>query len=48
MDKLPEQLMQQMVDQMSKRVQNMTLEDMARMKDMMAALNEMIERQQRE
>jgi uncharacterized protein with von Willebrand factor type A (vWA) domain len=47
MDKLREQLMQQMVDQMSSAVQNMTPEDMARMKDMMAALNEMIERQQR-
>ena len=47
MDKLREQLMQQMVDQMSSAVQNMTPEDMARMKDMMAALNEMIERHQR-
>ncbi len=47
MDKLREQLMQQMVDQMSSAVQNMSPEDMARMKDMMAALNEMIERQQR-
>jgi uncharacterized protein with von Willebrand factor type A (vWA) domain len=47
MDKLREQLMQQMVDQMSTAVQNMSPEDMARMKDMMASLNEMIERQQR-
>ena len=47
MDKLREQLMQQMVDQMSGSMQDMTPEDMARMKDMMAALNEMIERDER-
>ena len=47
MDKLREQLMQQMVDQMSSAVQNMSPQDMQRMKDMMAALNEMIERHQR-
>jgi uncharacterized protein with von Willebrand factor type A (vWA) domain len=47
LDKLREQLMQQMVDQMSGAMQNMSPEDIARMKDMMAALNEMIERQQR-
>ncbi len=47
MEKLREQLMQQMVDQMSGAMQNMTPEDMARMKDMMAALNEMLERHQR-
>ena len=47
LDKIREQLMQQMVDQMSSAVQNMSPEDMARMKDMMAALNEMIEKQQR-
>ena len=47
MDKLREQLMQQMVDQMSGAMQNMTPEDMARMKDMMAALNEMLEKHQR-
>ncbi len=47
MDKLREQLMQQMVDQMSGALQNMTPEDMARMKDMMAALNEMLEKHQR-
>ncbi|WP_040492077.1 hypothetical protein [Ilumatobacter nonamiensis] len=46
-DKLKEQLMQQMVDQMSGAMQNMTPEDMARMKDMMAALNEMLEKHQR-
>jgi uncharacterized protein with von Willebrand factor type A (vWA) domain len=47
MEKLREQLMQQMVDQMSSAVQNMSPEQMQRMKDMMAALNEMIERRQR-
>jgi uncharacterized protein with von Willebrand factor type A (vWA) domain len=47
MDKLRQQLTQQMVDQMSGAMQNMSPEDIARMKDMMAALNEMIERQQR-
>lgn len=43
-DKLRQQLMQQTVDQMSSAMQSMSPEDMARMKDMMAALNEMIER----
>ncbi len=43
MDKLREQMMQQFVDQMSEGMQNMSPEDMARMKDMMAALNGMIE-----
>ncbi|MEO1058492.1 MAG: hypothetical protein AAFY28_16410, partial [Actinomycetota bacterium] len=47
MERLREQLMQQMVDQMSGAMQNMTPDDMARMKDMMAALNEMLERHQR-
>ena len=47
MDELRDQLMQQMVDQMSGAMQNMTPEDMARMKDMMAALNEMLEKHQR-
>ena len=44
MDKLREQLMQQQLDQMSSAVQNMSSEQMARTKDMMAALNEMLER----
>ncbi|MEI6402364.1 MAG: VWA domain-containing protein [Actinomycetota bacterium] len=44
MDKLRQQLMRQTVDQMSSAMQNMTPEAMQRMKDMMAALNEMIER----
>ena len=44
MEKLREQLMQQHLDQVSSAMQNMSPEDMARMKDMMAALNEMLER----
>src|SRR3954452_1538988 len=47
LDKLREQLMQQTVDQMSGAMQNMTPEDMQRMKDMLAALNAMLEKQQR-
>ncbi len=47
MEQLKDQLMQQMVDQMSGAMQNMSPEDMARMKDMMAALNEMLEKHQR-
>ncbi len=42
MEQLREQLTQQFVDQMSGAMENMSPEDMARMKDMMAALNEMI------
>ena len=44
MEKLREQLMQQHLDQVSSAMQNMSAEDMERMKDMMAALNEMLER----
>jgi uncharacterized protein with von Willebrand factor type A (vWA) domain len=47
MERLREQLLQQMIDQMSGAMQNMTPADLARMKDMMAALNEMLERYQR-
>ncbi|MGA1361481.1 MAG: VWA domain-containing protein [Ilumatobacteraceae bacterium] len=47
MEKLRNQLMQQMVDQMSDAMQNMTPQDMQRMKDMMSALNDMIERRER-
>jgi uncharacterized protein with von Willebrand factor type A (vWA) domain len=47
MDQLREQLMQQMVDQMSDGMQNMSPGDMQRMKDMLAGLNEMLDRQQR-
>jgi uncharacterized protein with von Willebrand factor type A (vWA) domain len=42
MDKLREQLMQQTVNQMSGAMQNMSPEDMQRMKDMLAGLNEML------
>ena len=38
-----EQLMQQTVDQMSGAMGSMSPEDMARMKDMMAELNQMLE-----
>ncbi len=47
MDKLREQLMQQYVDQVSEGMQNMSGEQMQRMKDMMSALNQMLERHQR-
>ncbi|MEM9748631.1 MAG: hypothetical protein AAF945_18205, partial [Actinomycetota bacterium] len=47
MEQLKEQLMQQMVDQMSSAMQNMSPEDMSRMKDMMASLNELLEKHQR-
>jgi uncharacterized protein with von Willebrand factor type A (vWA) domain len=47
MDKLREQLMQQYVNQMTDAVQDMSPEAMQRMKDMMAALNEMIEKRER-
>ncbi len=47
MDKLRQQLMQQAVDQMSGAMQTMTPEDLARMKDMLASLNEMLAKQQR-
>ena len=46
-DKLREQLMQQYVDQMAEGVENMTPEDMSRMKDMFAELNQMLEQRQR-
>jgi uncharacterized protein with von Willebrand factor type A (vWA) domain len=47
MERLREQLMQQVVDQMSEGMQGMTSQDMQRMKDMLAGLNEMLERRQR-
>lgn len=47
MDKLREQLMQQAVEQMSGEIEGMTADDLSRMKDMMAALNEMLEKHQR-
>ena len=46
MDKLRQQLMQQAVDKMSGDMQNMNPEDMQRMKDMLAGLNEMLDKQQ--
>jgi len=46
-EKLREQLMQQYVDQMAGAVENMSPEDMARMKDMFAALNQMLEQRER-
>ncbi len=45
-DQLRQQLMQQYVDQMTGSMQNMSAEDMARMKDMMADLNAMLEQRQ--
>ena len=47
LDKLRQQLTQQTVDQMSSAVQNMSPQDIARMKDMMAALNEMLDKRER-
>ncbi|MGH9132551.1 MAG: hypothetical protein ACRDZZ_01345, partial [Ilumatobacteraceae bacterium] len=47
MERLRAQLMQQMVDQMSGAVQSMSPADMQRMKDMLAGLNEMLERRER-
>jgi len=47
MDQLREQLMQQAVNQMSGAMQNMSPEDMARMKDMLAELNQMLEQRAR-
>lgn len=46
-DRLREQLMQQYVDQMTGAVEGMTPEDMSRMKDMFAELNQMLEARQR-
>lgn len=45
MDKLREQLMQSHLDQLSDGIQNMEPQDMQRLKDMMASLNAMLERQ---
>lgn len=47
LDKLRQQLTQRMVDQMSSSMQNMTPQEIARMKDMMAALNAMLEKRER-
>ena len=47
LEQLREQLMQRYVDQISQGMANMPPEQMQRMKDMMAALNEMLDRRQR-
>ena len=47
MDQLRQQLMQSYFNQMSAAMQNMSPEDMQRMKDMLAALNEMLEKRER-
>ena len=47
LERLRQQLMQQAVDQMSSAMQNMSPADMQRMKDMMSALNDMIDRRER-
>jgi uncharacterized protein with von Willebrand factor type A (vWA) domain len=47
MEQLREQMMQQMVDQMSEGMQNMTAGDMQAVKDMLADLNEMLDKHQR-
>jgi uncharacterized protein with von Willebrand factor type A (vWA) domain len=47
MEKLADQLRQQFVDQVTEGMQNTSPEEMARMKDMMAALNEMIDKRNR-
>jgi uncharacterized protein with von Willebrand factor type A (vWA) domain len=46
-DKLREQLMQQYVNQMASGVQNMSSQDVQRMKDMLAELNAMLARRER-
>jgi uncharacterized protein with von Willebrand factor type A (vWA) domain len=47
MERLRQQLANQLFDQMSGAMQQMTPDDLARMKDMMAALNDMLERRER-
>ncbi len=47
MDRLRQELMQQAVDQMSGAMENMSAADMQAMKDMLAGLNEMLERRER-
>ena len=47
MDRLRQQMMQQMVDRMSEGMKNMQPQDMQRMKDMMSALNEMLDKRDR-
>ncbi len=47
LDRLREQLMQQFVDQLSEGVAGISPEEMARLKDMMAELNHMLEQRER-
>src|SRR6516225_2303239 len=47
MDQLREQLMQSYFNQMSEGMQNLSPQDMQRMKDMMAELNQMLEQRER-
>jgi uncharacterized protein with von Willebrand factor type A (vWA) domain len=47
LDKIRQELMQQMVEQMSGAMQSMSAEDLQRMKDMMAGLNEMLDKRER-
>jgi uncharacterized protein with von Willebrand factor type A (vWA) domain len=47
LDRLREQLMQRFVDQVTGSVEGMSPEDMARMKDMLAELNQMLEQRAR-
>jgi uncharacterized protein with von Willebrand factor type A (vWA) domain len=46
MDRLRQQLMQQSLDQMTDAMQNMSPQDMQRMKDMLAELNDMLQQRQ--
>jgi uncharacterized protein with von Willebrand factor type A (vWA) domain len=47
LDRMREEMLQQFVDRMTGEVSNMTPEDLSRMKDMMSALNEMLDRVER-
>ena len=47
MDQLRQQLMQSYVNQMAGAMQNVSPEQMQRMKDMMSALNELLEQRER-
>ena len=47
MERLRQQVLQQQLDQMSSAMQNLSPEDLQRTKDMMAALNEMIDKRER-
>lgn len=47
LDRLRKEMAQQVVDEMSEGMQNMTPGDMSRMKDMLAALNDVLDKHQR-